>query len=254
MINTCGVSFAYGKTVVLKNISLEFGKGKLYAIVGPNGCGKTTLIKLLSGLNTPKIGSLLLDGQPYGNFKRKDFAKQVALLPQGRNIPNMSVYDFVACGRFPHLGAARRLTSEDKASINAALKSTDTEMFAEKSLKKLSGGERQRVYIAMLLAQNSPYLLLDEPTTHLDISAKFDVMSLLCDIKQNDKCVIAVLHDLELALKYSDEIILMLDGEVLSKTSPSETIKSGMLTDAFKVNCKAVELDGETRYFFENNK
>lgn len=252
MIKVCGVSFAYGKAEILKNISLEFGKGKLYAIVGPNGCGKTTLIKLLSGLNKPKAGSLTLDGQPYSDFKRKEFAKHTALLPQGRNIPNMSVYDFVACGRFPHLGATRRLTAEDEASINTALKSTGTEMFAEKSLRKLSGGERQRVYIAMLLAQNSPYLLLDEPTTHLDISAKFDILSLMCNIKQNGKCVIAVLHDLELALKYSDEIILMLDGEVLSKASPCETVKSGLLNDAFKVNCKAVELDGETRYFFNN--
>ncbi len=250
MIEVKNISFSYGKTEVLTDISLNLEKGKLYAVIGPNGCGKTTLINVLSRLKLPKIGSLLLDGIPYENIKRKAFAREVALLPQGRNVPNMSVFDLVSCGRFPHLDVSRKLSAEDENIVKSALKMTDTEVFADKSVKKLSGGERQRVYIAMLLTQNSPYVFLDEPTNHLDISSKLDIMNLLSDIKRNGKCVVAVLHDLDLALKYADEIILMSNGKIADVATPEETVAGGKLQTVFGVSCKSLSVDGESVFYF----
>lgn len=252
MIEIQNLGFSYGRMNVLKDISLNFEKGKLYAVIGPNGSGKTTLIKLISRLNRANSGKLLLDGEPYDRIERKEFAKRVALLPQGRNVPSMSVYDLVACGRFPHLGFSRKLTADDENTVVSALRLTGTEAFAAKSVKKLSGGERQRVYIAMLLAQNSPYVILDEPTTHLDISAKFQIMNLLCNIKNNGKCVVAVLHDLDLALKYADEIILLSKGRVEITGTPEETVNSGKLGSVFGVKCESITINGQTVFYFDD--
>jgi iron complex transport system ATP-binding protein len=252
MIEIKNLYFSYGKAETLSDISIKLEKGKFYAVVGPNGSGKTTLINILSRLKTPKRGELLLDGKPYKSFKRKSFAKKAALLPQSRNVPNILAYDLVSCGRFPHLGVSRKLSNDDKKIVLSALDTTDTLKFAEKNVKNLSGGERQRVYIAMLLAQNSPYMLLDEPTTHLDISAKLDIMNLLCKIKQNGKCVVAVLHDLDLALKFADEVILMSNGKIVSKKTPKETVEREKLQEVFGVKCESVTVKTATEYVFKH--
>ena len=254
MIEARELSFSYGRTEILKNISLKLSKGRLYAVIGPNGSGKTTLIRLLSKLSKAADNSLFLEGKPYEKIDRKAFAKQVALLPQGRNVPSISVYDLVACGRFPHLDFSRRLNEEDRRAVDSALEATGACAFKNKSVKRLSGGERQRVYIAMLLAQATPFVLLDEPTTHLDISAKFDVMKLLCDIRNSGKCVVAVLHDLELALKYADEIILMSKGEIVSMGAPDEAVENKKLESVFGVKCESITLNGQTVFHFDENK
>ncbi len=250
MIKMKDISFAYGKKQVLKDISLTFETGKLYAIIGPNGSGKTTFIHLLARLAKANSGKLWLDGELYEHIDRKAFAKQVAMLPQDRNIPDMTVYDLVACGRFPHLDLSRKLSAEDVRAVRAALHATGAADFLEKAVKQLSGGERQKAYIAMLLAQNSPCILLDEPTTHLDISAKFDIMKLLCEIRNNDKCVIAILHDLDLALQYADEIILMKEGSVLCHEIPQKIMESGNLERVFGVKCESVTQNGQRIYYF----
>lgn len=250
MIEAQNVSFSYAKKDILKGVSLKLDNGKLYALIGPNGCGKTTLINLFARLSSPKDGEIFLNGTNYDSIDRKTFAQKVALLPQGRNIPNMSVYDFVSCGRFPYLDFTRKLNEKDKEIINSALEETDTKIFADKLLKKLSGGERQRVYIAMLLAQNTDHILLDEPTTHLDISAKFDIMNLLSKIKNDGKCVVTVLHDIEFALKYADEIILMSNGEIISKASAEETVNSDLFKSVIGVECQSFTIDGKTVYNF----
>ncbi len=250
MMETQSLGFSYGKTSLLKDISVKFEKGKLYAVIGPNGSGKTTLINLLSRLIQPQSGNILLDGESYEQIGRKSFAKKVALLPQSRNVPNMTAYDLVACGRFPHLDWSRKMTAGDENVVRSALKVTDTEKFYHKSLKKLSGGELQRVYLAMLHAQNTPYVLLDEPTTHLDISAKHEIMKLLCDMKQDGKCVVAVLHDLELALQFADEVILMSAGKIVSAGTPDETVESGKIQTVFGVKCKRIIQDGAQFFSF----
>ncbi len=245
------VSFSYGKTPCLKNINLSLEPGKFYAIIGPNGSGKTTLIKLLARLTTPKSGEILLNGKPYGAFGRKEFARQVALLPQGRNTPNISVADLVSYGRYPYLDASRRLTDADRAAVDSALKATGTAEFAARNLKKLSGGERQRVYLAMLCAQDTPYVLLDEPATHLDAASSFSMMAELGRMRSLGKCVVAVLHDLPMAFRFADEIILMDKGEILSVAPPEETVQSSPLEAVFGVVPVAVTLNGNRMYIFD---
>lgn len=254
MIEVKNVSFAYGKALALRQISLTLKPGKLYAVIGPNGSGKTTLMKLLSAQAKPAEGVLLLDGKPYQSFGRKAFAQQVALLPQGRNIPDISVYDLVSCGRYPYLDVTRQMTEADTANVAAALKVTDTEQLAERNVKRLSGGERQRVYMAMLCAQNTPYVLLDEPASHLDLSHQFQIMQMLEQMKSAEKCVVTVLHELPLALKYADEIILVSKGRMISAADPKETVESGNLGRVFGVECHPVELAGQREYIFTSRQ
>ncbi len=234
MIKTENISFFYGKKQVLKDISLEFEKGKLYAVIGPNGSGKTTLLHLLARLHKP-IGTLTLDGENHDNIPRRDFAKRLALLPQERSIPDMTAFDLVSAGRYPYLDISRRLGEQDLVAVKKAMTATNTEQFANNSLKKLSGGERQRAYIAMLMAQATPYVLLDEPTSHLDISHAFEVMELLSKMRNDGKCVIAVLHDLSLALKYADEVIVLQNGDVRATGAPSDIVNGGYIESVFGV-------------------
>ncbi len=234
MIKANNLSFFYGKKQVLKDISLKFEQGKVYAIIGPNGSGKTTLLQLLARLQKP-IGTLTLDSENYENIIRLDFAKKLALLPQERSIPDMSVYDLVSSGRYPYLDISRKLSTEDIAVVKNALTATNTEEFAQRSMKKLSGGERQRAYIAMLMAQDTPYVLLDEPTSHLDISYAFEIMELLSKMRDSGKCVIAVLHDIPLAMKYADEVIILQDGEVKAVGSPSDIMNGDYIESVFRV-------------------
>lgn len=251
MIEVKNVSFSYGKTPAVKDVTLDLLPGRFYAIVGPNGSGKTTLLKLLARLSQPQTGLLTLDGKPYPDHGRKEFARLLALLPQGRNVPNMRVYDLVACARFPYLDLSRNLAETDHAAVRSALQATNTEVFAGKHLKTLSGGQRQRVYMAMLRAQETPYVLLDEPTTHLDIAAKLQTIQLLREMTGSGKCVAAVLHELDLALKYADEIIVMDQGTVLSQAGPIETAASGILETAFGIRCRSLALDSGVEYLFE---
>ncbi len=234
MIKADKLSFFYGKKQVLKDISLEFEQGKLYVIVGTNGSGKTTLLHALARLHKAK-GSLALDGEAYENISKREFAKKLAILPQERIIPDMSVFDFVSAGRYPYLDISRRLTDSDTDAVKCAMKKTGTEGFANINLKKLSGGERQRAYIAMLMAQDTPYVLLDEPTSHLDISHAFEVMELLSEMRNDAKCVVAVLHDLSLALKYADEITVLQNGEIKTRGTPSDIAQSGYIESVFGV-------------------
>ncbi len=250
MIKAENLSFSYGKASILEGINLSLEEGKLYGVIGPNGSGKTTLIKLLSAQLKPARGELFLDGKPYKEYGRKELARKVALLPQGRNTPDISVYDMVCYGRYPYLGFSRKMQEADIASVRAALKATDTQNLAERNVRKLSGGERQRVYMAMLYAQDTAHVLLDEPTTHLDISYRFQIMETLERMKAEGKCVVAVLHELSLALKYADEIILVSEGRVVSVATPEETVKSGNIDRVFAVECHLAQINGEREYIF----
>ena len=168
MIQLDDLCFSYGGRTVLNNISAAFSPGKLYAVLGPNGSGKTTLIRLLSRLLLPDSGSLTLDEKSYTCYGRKEFARQLALLPQTRPIPAISVQDLVSHGRFPYLGLSRTPGRADLEAVDRAMAAVNVQAFAGRDLRRLSGGERQRVYLALLLAQDTRYVLLDEPTTYLD--------------------------------------------------------------------------------------
>ncbi len=247
MIEVQNLSFSYGKREIFKDLSITFEKGKLYAIIGPNGSGKTTLLHTLARLQKGN-GTLSLDGAAYETIARRDFAKKLAILPQNRPIPEMRVIDLVSAGRYPYLDLSRTLREGDRAIVENALRFTDIAHLSAKSLQTLSGGERQRAYLAMLYAQDTPYVLLDEPTTHLDVAHAFAVMQILQSMRDDRKCVITVLHDLPLALKFADEIIILSGGEVAAIAPPAQIVDSGILERVFGVSCTAVEIDGRVAF------
>lgn len=249
MIRVESLSFSYGKRQILKNISLSFETGKLYAIVGPNGCGKTTLLNCIAGLRH-KGPEVTVDGKGYFETGRAEMAKKLAILPQSRPMPSMTVSDLVTAGRYPYLDLTRKPSPVDREAVRCAMEITDTQGFADRRVKELSGGERQRVYVAMLLAQDTPYVLLDEPTSHLDVSCTFEVMRLLKEMRDGGKCVIAVLHDLSSALKYADLVAVMGEGEILSLSPPVETVDCGVLERVFGVRCTVADVDGKKEYIF----
>ena len=249
MIQLDDLCFSYGGRTVLHNISAAFSPGKLYAVLGPNGSGKTTLIRLLSRLLLPDSGSLTLDEKSYTCYGRKEFARQLALLPQTRPIPAISVQDLVSHGRFPYLGLSRTPGRADIEAVNRAMAAVNVQAFAGRDLRRLSGGERQRVYLALLLAQDTRYVLLDEPTTYLDASAQFSVMENLKRMSQDGKCVIAVLHDLNLALSFSDEICLLNQGHIAAFGAPEALVEQGVLDRVFSIRCRSVMVEGVKEYF-----
>ena len=254
MIKAEGLCFSYGGKQIINNLSAEFHPGELCSIIGVNGSGKTTFIRLLSRLLCPSDGTVTVDGKATVSYTPKDYAKIVSVLPQNRPTPSISVYDLVSHGRFPYLGFSRRLSPKDNERIEASLKTTDTMRFADSDIRRLSGGERQRAYIAMLLAQDSKYLLLDEPAAHLDISHSFEVMELLKLLCARGKGIITVLHDLSLAFKYSDRILLLDNGSASVYDSPEALISSGKLTGAFGISCKCINADGRNEYIFDSIK
>lgn len=250
MIELKSISFSYGEKPVLSNLSAAFGPGTFYGIVGPNGCGKTTLIRLLCGLNKPSEGQVLLNGRSYGDYSRKELGKQLSLLPQSRSLPSVTVEDLVSRGRYPYLGLTRRMTDADRTAVQKALSDAGAVSFARRDITTLSGGERQRVCFALLLAQDTPYVFLDEPTTYLDIAHRFSLLEQLKSLKEQGKCVIAVLHDLSLALRYCDQVAVLEKGSLCAMDSPQTLLDRGILERVFSVRCAAVEKDGEKDVIF----
>lgn len=251
MIEIKDISFSYGKKAVINKINTEFEKGALYGIIGANGCGKTTLLRLICGLLKPTEGEILINGSPLSDYAPKELAHHISLMPQVRPIPDMTVYDFVSSGRFPYLGLSRRLTKTDFEIVKMALETTQTAEFKDRYLTSLSGGERQRVYLALLLSQNTDYMLLDEPSSFLDISNSISFHDKLTELKNDGKCIISVFHDISSALKYCDKILCLHNGSLEFSGSPEQTVKSGVIEKAFGVKCIPVSYENDTFYIFE---
>ena len=241
MLELNNLSVGYDGRCVIRNVNLTFEPGMIYTIVGKNGSGKSTLLKSCSGLLTPKVGSVLLDGKELSKYPPNQRAQKVSYLSQSTNTPNITVERLLAHARFPHLSYPKKLRQEDISIIYRALGDMKAACFVHDSLRELSGGERQRVYLAMQLAQNAPILLLDEPTTYLDIEYQLSLMELLQKLKAQGKTIIMVLHDLEQALKYSDQIIAVDAGKDIYTGTPEEILADGTLKKIFHVDVQRNE-------------
>ena len=240
----------YGNTPVLKNISLKFNKGKVLALVGPNGCGKSTLLRAAARLLEVQGGELLLEGRDGREMTQKEFARHVALLPQSRSTPEITVGGLVLHGRFPYLGYPRRYSARDRQMARQAMELTGVEDLERENVARLSGGQRQKVYLAMAVAQDTPILLLDEPTTFLDIAHQLELTTLARTLARQGKAVVMVLHDLNLALSCADEVAVMSQGELQQVGTPEEIYRSGVLERVFRVRVQRVDTDRGTQFLF----
>ena len=220
-----GLSAGYGESRILDGLDLAVPPGRITVIVGANACGKSTLLRTLSRLLPAQRGQVLLDGKSIHRIPSRDLARTLGLLPQSPIAPEgITVADLVSRGRHPHQGVFSRWTREDDVAVAAALAATKTDDLAERPIDELSGGQRQRVWIAMALAQQTDLLLLDEPTTFLDISHQIEVLDLLTDLNQTrGTTIVMVLHDLNLAARYADHLVAMANGR-LHVAGPPETV------------------------------
>ena len=248
MIKLNNLEFSHQGKSIIKNVSLEFEGGKLYCILGPNGCGKTTLINLMSRALSPKKGSIILDGKEIKSYSQGEVAKKISLLPQGRNMPETTVEQLVFYGRYPYMGIMKKPTQKDTEIISYALERAGVLHLKNRTLDSLSGGERQSAYIAMLLAQDTPCILLDEPATYLDISNEISLITLLKSLANEGKCVIAVLHNIPSALKVADRVLVMKSGENVFFGEPENAIKRGVFKEVFNVDIVKTEVDGRVQY------
>ena len=241
MLEVQNVSVGYDAPV-LQNVSFSAQQGKITVLIGPNGCGKTTLLKAMAGQRPLLAGKILLDGRSLHSYGRKELARHLAFMPQVRTIPEISVQDLVEHGRFPHLGFSRRLTAADREIVEHAMVQTGVRAWAGRDLRELSGGQRQRVYLAMALAQGGQTILLDEPTTYLDTAAQFQLMELLQSLAQQGWTVVMVLHDLAHAMQYSDAVGVFADGKLAAFSAPSRLYEKKIWEEVFQVKlCKALD-------------
>ncbi|MCD8370835.1 MAG: ABC transporter ATP-binding protein [Clostridiales bacterium] len=241
MIELCHVSAGYGGRKILYDINAEFEVGKLTAVIGPNGCGKSTLLKTIAGIRKPMSGEIRFRERPRTAFSDREWAQQVAYLPQSRNIPEITAERMVLHGRFPYLSYPRRYRREDREKVRDALQKAGAEHLAGEMVGNLSGGQRQKVYIAMALAQDTGAVLMDEPTTYLDINNQMEIMELMKALADSGKCVIAVLHDLDAVLQYADHVVLMHAGSIVADGDPMEVCQSPSMETAFGVKAEIRE-------------
>ncbi|RAS70893.1 iron complex transport system ATP-binding protein [Lentzea atacamensis] len=237
-----GVTVGYADRVVLDNLDITIPTGVITTVIGPNGCGKSTLLRTLSRLLKPRQGTVLLDGHDIARLKTKDIAKRMGLLPQTPIAPEgLTVADLVARGRHPHQSWLRQWSSDDAEIVEKALHMTGVADLAQRPVDSLSGGQRQRVWISMTLAQGTDLLLLDEPTTYLDLAHAIDVIDLVDDLHEGGCTIVMVLHDLNLAVRYSDNLIVMKSGSIVAQGHPSEVITSELLLDTFGLQAKVID-------------
>ena len=250
MIELHNVCAGYHGIEVLHHINLTIEKGKITVFVGPNGCGKSTLLKALTRFNPHFSGKILVNGMEIEQYSSIKLAREIAYLPQSRTVPEITVLKMVLHGRFPYLSYPRRYRKEDLEKAREALRWAEIEELAEKSMSSLSGGTRQKVYIAMAIAQDTPVILMDEPTSFLDISHQLRLMEVARELAREGKAVVLVLHDLSLAMRTADVLVVMKEGRILQTGSPKQVYQSGVLQEAFDVQVMQVDTEYGAQYFF----
>jgi len=253
MLEFQGVCAGYNGWEKLHQVSAVFRRGCVSMIIGPNGCGKSTLLKTADGLLSPMAGQVLLDGIPLSRLERRELARKVAYLPQDREVGHIPVRRLVLHGRFPYLGYPRRYRPMDLEAVERAMEWVGISHLAERMLPELSGGERQKAYLAMALAQGTNLILLDEPTTYLDVSYQLELMSLVGRLRDQGKAVVMVLHDLNQALRWGDQVTLLSQGQVVASGTPEALYQGGQIQEVFQVQVGRCSVPGmgQQYYFYQ---
>lgn len=240
------VHVGYDDRPIIEGLDFDLPAHSFTVIIGPNACGKSTLLKALARLLKPSDGGVLLDGTDIFTLKTKDVAKRLGLLPQTSLAPEgIRVADLVARGRFPHQGMFDRWSEADERAVSEAMAATRVDALSSRFVDELSGGQRQRVWVAMALAQEAPVLLLDEPTTFLDISHQYELLELFRRLRGEGRTLVAVLHDLNQAARFATHLVVMRDGEIVAQGEPGEVLTAELVEDVFSLPCRIID-DPET--------
>ncbi|WAL41469.1 ABC transporter ATP-binding protein [Brevibacterium sp. BRM-1] len=245
-IRAAALDVGYGDHRVLTGVDFALLPGELTVVLGPNACGKSTLLKALARVLAPEAGSIWLDGADIRSLKSKEIARRLGLLPQQSNSPgDITVADLVARGRYPHQGLLHQWSESDERAVDEALAAASIAELAARPVHALSGGQRQRVWIAMVLAQQTDILMLDEPTTYLDITHQIEVLDLAADLQRQGRTVLVVLHDLNLAFRYATHIVLMREGRIVAQGRPNDIVTAEAIEAVFGLRSRIIP-DPET--------
>ncbi|MFA9558124.1 ABC transporter ATP-binding protein [Evansella sp. AB-rgal1] len=239
-IETNTLTLGYGESVIIDNLDLKIPKGEITVFIGGNGCGKSTLLRSLARLLKPKSGSILLDGSLVHKMGTRDVAKQLAILPQGPEAPKgLTVQQLVKQGRYPHQNWLKQWSKDDEEKVTRALASTGMVEFADREVDSLSGGQRQRAWIAMVLAQDTDTILLDEPTTYLDMTHQIEILDLLFDLNEREnRTIVMVLHDLNLACRYAHNLVAVQDKKIYAQGKPEDVVTCELVKAVFRMDCQ----------------
>ncbi|MEK4566019.1 ABC transporter ATP-binding protein [Alkalihalobacillus sp. FSL R5-0424] len=245
MVEVKNVSKSYGDKKVVKNVSLTVQKGKITSFIGPNGAGKSTLLSIMSRLISKDSGTVIIDNEELTEQNNSELAKKISILKQTNHISiRLTVRDLVAFGRFPY--SKGRLTKEDKRYVDEAIRYLELESMQDQFLDKLSGGQRQRAFIAMVVAQNTDYVLLDEPLNNLDMKHSVQIMKVLKKLASElNKTIVIVIHDINFASVYSDYIVALKDGEVINQGPTEEIMQSNVLEDIYEIDMEIKDINGD---------
>ena len=238
-LNANNLTLGFGDKVIIDNIDIVIPEGEITVLIGANGCGKSTLLRSLARLLKPKEGNVILNGKDIAKMKSKEVAKKLAILPQGPVTPEgLTVYELVKQGRHPYRGIVKQWSTKDEDAVQHALEATNMLSLTDQTVDSLSGGQRQRAWIALTLAQETDIILLDEPTTYLDMSHQIDVLDLLYDLNEQDgRTIVMVLHDLNLASRYAHHIIAVKDKKVFAQGKPETIITTDLVHEVFQMKC-----------------